>query len=461
MNSIRLFLLLSLLSFEIFGQSTITDFTVSANACSGERLRIENLSQGATSYEWDFCEGDLMATPTAKRYNIANINIPYGASFVKAGNNWHAFICSAGGSSIFRIDFGAKLTNEPLSITDLGSFGGLVNIPQDIKVVESEGEYFIFVNNNSANRLVGIRLGANIENTNGIASVLLNGTAFGNGGIDAFYDGSQWVAALTNYTSLSLVNLGNQLTQGLHALSVSSASVTSDIRGIGDVKFIKQEGEWHAFIVGFDSHSIHRWDFGPDVFSTPTDHKLTSQLLSSLNPFGLAVEKDFGPWIVFAASIEGKLLRLNLGANVQNDIQAESDLGNLGGLFNTLKVDMAVSESRWVGIANDWNSNSFVLITFPQSDCGFDKQFSAEETPILYSQGSGQRVITLSSRFEDGTIEKLSRSVLASSTPAPSIDFQSASMCAQTTSQFQATSDHSLTSYTWDFGPVLGQSLFP
>lgn len=450
----RLAILLFLIPTQLFSQTVVSDFFIKSTACLGENIKIQNVSTNASSYEWDFCQGDLFQSPTKVKFDSPDLEAPYGSSLIKSGNNWYAFVCSAGSNSIFRIDFGSSLLNEPKGIINLGSYGGLLDIPQDLRVIESNSEYFIFVNNNnlqSNNRLVSIKLGSNIENLNGVAQGLLSGTPFGNGGIDVFFDSQNWVVALTNYSDITLLNLGNELNVNLTPLSVETIPTIPNVRAIGDVKFIKDNNDWFAFVVGYESQSIHRLDFGLDVFSNPTYQNLSSGLLLNLSPYGLFVEKDLDQWVVFVSTIQGRLVRLVFGNQVDTEIVSETDLGTLGGLSNTLKIDIAVSESRWVAITNNWNSRSFYMITFPQGSCGFSKEFnSSDPNPIIQAMSSGEYAITLTSRSTNGLIERSHHKVAVGINQSPNVDFISSSLCFNTDAIFTASSNGLLTDFNWD-----------
>src|SRR5690606_39535756 len=58
---------------------------------------------------------------------------------------WYGFVCSMNDNAIFRLDFGASLSNKSPDLVRLNSTGGLLNFPQDIKVMEYEGEFFAFI----------------------------------------------------------------------------------------------------------------------------------------------------------------------------------------------------------------------------------------------------------------------------------------------------------------------------
>ena len=139
--SILLILLLIEASF-IFAQP-IADFSLPATACLNQSIALNDLSQNATQYFWDFNHGDLSLLPAAK--NIAGIggNITTGIDVVFDGINWYGFVTSRSSDAIIRLDYGSDLNNTP-SISVLSNVLGSI-APTDIKLIFADNEWFGFV----------------------------------------------------------------------------------------------------------------------------------------------------------------------------------------------------------------------------------------------------------------------------------------------------------------------------
>src|SRR5690606_32364973 len=119
----------------------------------------------------------------------APFNVPIGTSLIQSKGKWHGFVCSMNDNAVFRLDFGASLTNKSPDLVKLNSTGGLLNSPQDIKVVEFEGEFFAFIYNRVGKQLVRLNSGATIENVDVTADALISGNGYVNGGLDVIFAG--------------------------------------------------------------------------------------------------------------------------------------------------------------------------------------------------------------------------------------------------------------------------------
>ena len=441
-----LFLLLP--AFPSFSQYPNVDFNLQTEACKLENIVISNQSDDGT-YEWDFCEGDLVLSPSVTTLTNDEFNIPIGASLIESNGKWYGFITSLNNNSLFRLDFGDSLSNLSPTVTNLGNLGGLINAPQDVEVINFESNYYVFINNRGANKLIRINLGSDIEATFASADVLVTGGGFTNGGFDIVFDGTNWVAAITNRNFLTLINLGNTPTNVPNSSGIINTSVIPETDNIGDINFVQAGEEWYGFIVCFGSKSVHRLAFGENLFKNPVATRLEIPELNSLNPYGLVLEKDNNQWMLFSSTNQGNLIRLKLGNDIINNSPVYDDLGRLGGLQRVLKFDIAKSKSRWFGLATDWNSKKFFLLEFPQADCPFNKEFSLnKDTVLISSSESGSFNISLQVKSANGLISTITKTTEVLETAAPNIVIDN-TVCFESSIQLTAQTNQSLTSTTW------------
>ncbi|MFN7603352.1 MAG: hypothetical protein ACK5R0_18340, partial [Bacteroidota bacterium] len=110
---IILFVLVSL-HWRAWSQPLVADFSMPSTMCLGQTINPTNQSVGASSYFWDFCDGDLGQTPTVSTL----VNNSGGSSSrveVKYSNgNYYGFFLSGGPQNLYRLNFGNSLTNTPV-----------------------------------------------------------------------------------------------------------------------------------------------------------------------------------------------------------------------------------------------------------------------------------------------------------------------------------------------------------
>ena len=81
--------------------SFTASFQKPGSACSGVPLIFGNTStvNGAATYNWDFCAGDLERTPSGAitgTYSNSDIASPYNVEEVFDGTNYYAFVSNGG-----------------------------------------------------------------------------------------------------------------------------------------------------------------------------------------------------------------------------------------------------------------------------------------------------------------------------------------------------------------------------
>lgn len=86
--------------------------------------------------------------PTATNLVISQLDGPGGFFPVNDNGVWRLFVANQYNSALTRIDFGSSLMNAPQSVVNLGTAGGLINLPRDFIVFASCGESIGYVVNN-------------------------------------------------------------------------------------------------------------------------------------------------------------------------------------------------------------------------------------------------------------------------------------------------------------------------
>ncbi len=433
-------------SVHVNGQLFSVD--IPTNACSEQNILLKNNAvTNPTWVEWDFCQGDLHGDNPTVKVATSSSQLPVGSTLARASGKWYGFVCDRAGNKLIRLDFGTDLANKNPQLVNLGNLGGDLSQPQGIKIVEHQNNFYAFVNNLGSNALVRISFGTSLENSIVSSSVLLSGSGFDNGGMDVAFDGTSWVIGLTSSNQLAMFNLGSS-----PANNVSSSFFTSsiaDVQNIGGLDFVSENGRWYAFVCGYTSATFHRLNFGSNLFSNPTAVKLN--VSTPHLPYGLQVEKDDGEWMLFGATLFGNLVRLNLGFDVENNNPVYKDIGTFGLLFNTLKLSLARSKSKWIALSTRFDTGDYFLIDFPTVPCFFNKAHAANlDTITLKPLSPGTYHVSFEANDVSGTRVLTSRQVNVAALKSPAISVTN-TFCLGTPSQFNISSGSSVAEVLWDF----------
>ena len=107
--------------------------------------------------------------------NPGNLSYPTGIDVIQSGGNWFMFLVSQLNSSIVRLDFGNSILNTPVA-TNLGNPSGALNQPRDISVIQFCGSAVGFVTNAGDNSI------SRLDFPGGFQSSNVTGTNLGNQG---------------------------------------------------------------------------------------------------------------------------------------------------------------------------------------------------------------------------------------------------------------------------------------
>src|SRR5262245_7485579 len=107
------FTLTQVISSSVHAQCPDASFVSTAAVCAGQAISLNNTTTGGVSYEWDFCGGDMSATPAVLRDTLTATAGPIAITPVFDGTNWYAFLASADDATVVRYDYGNSLDNIP------------------------------------------------------------------------------------------------------------------------------------------------------------------------------------------------------------------------------------------------------------------------------------------------------------------------------------------------------------
>ncbi|HNP08559.1 MAG TPA: PKD domain-containing protein, partial [Cyclobacteriaceae bacterium] len=445
-----------LIAQRLLSQTVQADFSIPSQVCVNENWQPINLSVGAASYEWDFCQGDLAQHPNASFIKTLGGGVTTGIDLVFDGANWFGFITSQGTNSILRLDYGPDIYSTPI-VNDLGNIDGNINAPTDIKIVSENGNWFGFVYGLSDPIISRINFGSSLTNTTSgpipiTSDPLLSGAGSVNAGLDVIKDGSDWTIVLTLNSSFTVIRLPTITSMPL-PLDIISGIVSPFGNTLGDLVLQEYNGNFYGFVVAHGNRTLQRLSFGSSVFSIPVIDNISLSVLSGVTPYGIDIGHDNGIYYLLISTLQGDLLRISLGQDISIIDVTGSSLGFLSVLENTLKIRLVYSEGRWVAFSPSWNTTRLYRIDFPEPlSCPSEISFSTLEAPELKYIASGTQYITLKSS-NGGNFEVVSKPILIGSQIAPDISFSSQNICANHDINFTSENvSGGITDYNWDFG---------
>lgn len=344
----KIFLLLTLFSFSYSKINAQASFSSPDTICVNQPFNIINNSVGATSNYWNFCVADIVNT-VPEGINLGNpnglLNIPVFMDYVQVGNNFYGFIVNLNTNRLVRLDFGNSLLNAPTAI-NLGDFGGVIPLnAEGIQLVFNEGKWYAIIVGGAQSistgpRIVKIDFGANITNTNPIA------TNWGNIGgltypvdLHVFKENNTWYGFTVNAES-------NNITRFNFGTSFDLLPTGTNLGNIGGLNYpvgifaINNNGNWHVFITNAGSgasdspnSSISRLDFGNSLLNIPIGTNLGNLNNTLKSPRDLYIINHCEKLVGFVTnfSSENNIVRLNFNESIISQPTSVS-IGNIGNL---------------------------------------------------------------------------------------------------------------------------------
>ncbi len=243
-----------------FTQCTALDFTSPAQACLNQNLTfVPNTT--ATSYDWDFCSGDLELAPTVSTLLPATYSNTI--AMVQDNGSYYGFYLSGATNSLYRLEFASSLTNTPTAI-NLGGLGLNINDWHTIKIVKEGSTYYGFFVGNTA--LYRINFGADIKSTPSDAELIFAEPA------NSFpIDLSVITEGSAHF--IFVVNEGNDTIYRFQCASfgVAPSSFSMDvvpgpsvpsIPTFGGISMMKECNKWYALITSISTDKVYKILFG-------------------------------------------------------------------------------------------------------------------------------------------------------------------------------------------------------
>ncbi len=444
-----------------------SDFTISnPTVCTNEVLSLTNSSANGTTYEWDFCVGELSSIPTGEEtITVSSSSTPTGISYIEDDSLWYGFVLSRGGNTIQRISYGSNLDSavSTANVTDLGNIGGLLSGPEGISFVQESGIWYGIVANYTTDQLVLLNFGASLStdalDITGSEIPTPSGVNFNlPSDIEITKVGTDYVMFVGNRN-------GSNINRLIFSGSITNDPTGDDITVTGSSKprstsLLRDCDNWYLFVASEDNDKLHKLSFGNDITSAPTvtELTLTGDVLDQ--PFRIEIAYDALSYYGFLSG-NSNLYRLNIGNDISTGSVSVTDLGDLGVLQSSLAgFDFVKHESDYRGFAISSNTEAVYKISF-SDNCSASQLVSSEEQPstISYSE-SGTYEIALKALDANGNVSYSTNTVTVNTNVAPDIDFIiDDNRCVSNSNSFTSiNTSGDIQTYSWDFGDGSGTS---
>ncbi len=440
-------------SFEVNKEVTVqeavfpnVDFSIQSDICIGQNLEIENNSSNATSYLWDFCEGDLALTPTAN----AALSVPsatdyVGLELVHSDEGWFGFV-SRFGNVVNRISFGTNLTNPAPSVEQLDLSGVSLGNTYKISIVKHQNNW-VGVLSNFNGSLIKLDFGESLSNEPIVTPITFTPINPNTRMIDVVEHFGNFYGLLANGTNrVSLISFGTSIGN-----SATGSPITISGSPTGVKLFFEQTtGIWHGFI---SAGNITHLTFGNGIDQPPT---INQQLILD-TPINDATDMnlfvDQGIFYLISGSTSGNLKVVDLGTDLSlnsGNIITSDKLGVFSA--NLFAINGVKNESEYTFFGMNQSSQQLQRISFP-NPCFANTSTSDESHPtnISFSQ-DGSYSITLTAFNDLGRSSYLTKSVNVSPSFAPDISFSSSNNCIDSENSFIVINNsNNIDAYSWDF----------
>ncbi len=262
-----LFLFLTALA-RVYAQCPVAGFTAPATACLQENIFVENTSTSATSYQWDFCSGDLQFAPAASFVTASSFIFRARVFRMVQDTNgmWFGFAIDEPNNTLVRFDFGNSPDNTP-TVTSLGNPGSAFQNPIDLDFLLQDNQWYALVANTNGNNLLRLDFGGSLTNNPAVINLGSFGVLNAPSGVDVIKDQNEWYAFVTIRTPEAVISLrfGNSIlnTPAVSAYPVAGAS------GLRSLSFVKECDRWFAMVSSYNNGMLFYLFFDNGINAPP------------------------------------------------------------------------------------------------------------------------------------------------------------------------------------------------
>ena len=453
-------------SLDLNGQTDpAVDFLSKSEVCLGEISSFTDNSLNAVAVEWDFCDKDFDGTSLVNLVaTLPGMGRTLGLDVVKFDGYWYGFVTSWNQNRLYRLRFGYGLTQSPTEIVDMGNPSNLLNQPVSIKVISRASKWYILIHNWGNSTISRIDIGPSLLDQPVSGVNMINAV----GGFPAkmeVLDGRNELKAsvIQANGSVRIIDFKNDPELAVTGSDVINTLPISGVTSARDIAFIRENGNWVAFVSSFNPVRIYRLQFGSDVMNGVTSGPVQifgDDFKGRIN--NIAITPSALGYYLHVLTLEGGLFKVNL-----------ADIGSIPSANTIVQYGQSVNynegyvlkfvkdEGSWHGLTFQDNlANAPKLYEISSRfDCGESVKFSTEQNAVVTYTKPGVYPVTLNAIDELGYGSSLSREITVINEKAPGIDFSLNSLCELTPVAFFPSSDQTLISHNWSFGDSYSSAL--
>jgi PKD repeat protein len=443
------------INFLALSQPLVADFTFPSSLCKQENFKLTNQSIGAITYEWDLCPSELDNMPTGSVFEVST-GIPFKVDLVEENGKYFGFYTVRGDQKLYRLNFGTNIKNTTPLKTDLGNLGSSSLSPTgflSVEIVKEGDQYYGFIID-FFNRIYRVSFGTSIENTPSNVEIIYNENLLNNPiDIVIVEDGNSKIAFIPNFGNGTVVRLDFGSSFNSQPASIIANAINHGFGGHGGISIIKDSNNSWYGVVSTSAGSLVRFFFEDGIDDLTPIISVITGVPASTSLFGLSIAFESNKYYVFVQS-STKLLRLNLGSTVADNVIAATDLGNFGLFTNVWGFSMHKVKSDWLTLSCENSSANIYSIVFPES-CFTNISFSEEQSPVLTSEIEGTFLISLTIYNSDGDFSTVSKEVIFENKISPDINFESENFCSNHNVIFSSQNlSDDIFIYNWSFGDL-------
>jgi len=349
--------------------SATAAFTALDTVCTGSPITLTNLSTGGTTYYWNFCSGSAAGDPAGTNIGNpgSNMNLPVYSTSVKDGTDCYSFVTNHGTPThITRIYYGSNFRNAPVNSASILQTGVISATCEDIQIRKENGNWYGFLNNTST--ILRLNFGASITNNSPTTTDIgpFPNIAVAHG-LVILQEGSTWLGFFDSDTQNKLYRLN-------FGTSLTNIPVFTDLGNLGgfvhpcQIASIKENGICYLLLVNSVGNTLSRMNFGNSYLNTPTGENLGNCGIL-VNPVGLTLLNDceisVGYYTVYQSPPTAAIGRLTFTGGVGGTVTAQS-LGNIGTLDHPCSFsEMFRENDSLFSYVTNQNSSTLTRFSFP------------------------------------------------------------------------------------------------
>ena len=440
---------------KLSAQCPVANFAVSSSACRQERITIQNTISAGVSYNWDFCSGDLAQTPSqqAAVSSFYILNRARTIRIVQAEDQtWYGFALDQPDNYLIRFSFGGDITSTP-TVTVVGNPSSSFSTPTDMRFWQEGTLWYAVVTNSGNNSLLLLSFGSDLTSTPTVTNLgSFGGIIQSPAGVVLAQQGNNLSAFVTNYTTNQVVclNFGSSIvnTPTSTVFGVSGAS------GLKAISIVRQCNQWVAIATSYSNNQLIYLDFQNGLTQPPVIGLLTIPSASYSFPTNIALAAEGGHYYAFVQSAyPGDVYRIDFGTSITNLTGTFSDLGNLGTSTNMDAFEMMNTGTLWKAFTMDLAAGNLVRLDFPNLCSASVTTYQGSSPPSITYSSSGNYTITLQAIDASGDVSYTAETIAVNNSLAPDIDFSSQNVCVNNNVNFTSiNSSGNITTYAWNFG---------